>query len=396
MNRKSFLILLVLGLALGGAGVAMFWQDLAGYKESGAKIGAKVLPELKAAEATEIRLKDAKNEVTLVSKNGSWSVKERGGYPADVNEISELLAKLVEAKVVQSETVGESLYPRLSLVDPAKPAQKEGLGTLLELKNKEGKQIAYLIFGNISKKKDPGNPLPNAADGVPAGRYVIAPGKIQDVVVVSDPFANVEARAGRFLAKNFFKAERIKSLSVGEGKEQWKITRELEYSQWKFAGGAGQLDPSAAVGAVNALGQLAFSDVSTIGKIEGDVQTIIAETFDNLTYTITVAKQKDGSDYLFNFKLTGAPPKTRTPEKDEKPDEIKRRAEEYEKSLKGLEARVEFEKILGQWVYVMPAKSLEPILKDRAQMVVQPRKPGDERGGPPPGFPPGMMPGMPR
>lgn len=97
--------------------------------------------------------------------------------------------------------------------------------------------------------------------------------------------------------------------------------------------------------------------------------------------------------------LTGAPPKTRTPEKDEKPDEVKRRAEEYEKSLKALEARVEFEKILGQWVYVMPAKTLEPLLKDRAQMTVQPRKPGDGKGGPggPPGMPPGMMmPGMAR
>jgi len=336
----------------------------------------------------------------LVSKNGSWGVKERGGYPADVAEISELLAKLVEAKVVQSETVGESLLGRLNLLDPSKGGKGDGLGTLVELKDKTGKQIAHLIFGKVSLKKDPGNPLPNAVDGVPAGRYMIATGKVQTVVVVSDPFANVETRPGRWLAKNFFKADRIRSLSSGEGKEQWKIARELEYSQWKFAGGAGQLDPSAAVGANNALGQLAFSDVSTDAKVEGDnVRTLVAETFDNLTYTIKIAKQKAGDDYLFNFVLTGAPPKTRTPEKDEKPDEVKRRAEEYEKSLKALEARVEFEKILGQWVYVMPAKTLEPLLKDRAQMTVQPRKPGDGKGGPggPPGMPPGMMmPGMAR
>jgi hypothetical protein len=399
MNRKQFLIMLAAVAVMGGAGLAMFWQELSGYKESGAKIGAKLLPNLKAADATEIRIKDAKNELTLISKKGAWGVKERGGYPADVGEISELLAKLVEAKVVQSESVGEALYPRLNLGEPGK--DKDGVGTLLELKDKDGKPIAKLIFGKVSLKKDPGNPLPNAVDGVPAGRYMIAPGKVPGVVVVSDPFANVEVRAGRFLAKNFFKADRVKTLTVGEGAAQWKITRELEYSQWKFAGGAGQLDPSAAVGAANALGQLAFSDVATDAKIEAKnenegVKTIIAETFDNLTYTIKVAKQKTGDDYLFNFVLTGAPPKTRTPEKDEKPDEIKRRAEEYEKSLKGLEARAEFEKILGQWVYVMPAKSLEPLLKDRAQMVLQPRKPGDDKGGPPGGFPPGMMPGIPR
>ena len=137
-----------------------------------------------------------------------------------------------------------------------------------------------------------------------------------------------------------------------------------------------------------ALCQLAFSDVSADAKVEGDgVKTIVAETFDNLTYTIKVAKQKSGGDYLFNFVLTGEPPKTRAPEKDEKPDEIARRAKEYVDTLKRLEARAQFEKILGQWVYVMPAKSLEPILRDRAQMVVQPRKPDDGKGGPPPGFP---------
>lgn len=293
MNRKQFLIMLALVGVLGGAGLAMFWQDLAGYKEAGAKIGAKVLPDLKAADATEIRLKDAKSEITLVSKNGSWGVKERGGYPADVAEISELLAKLVEAKVVQSETVGESLLGRLNLLDPSKGGKGDGLGTLVELKDKTGKQIAHLIFGKVSLKKDPGNPLPNAVDGVPAGRYMIATGKVQTVVVVSDPFANVETRPGRWLAKNFFKADRIRSLSSGEGKEQWKIARELEYSQWKFAGGAGQLDPSAAVGANNALGQLAFSDVSTDAKVEGDnVRTLVAETFDNLTYTIKIAGRK--------------------------------------------------------------------------------------------------------
>lgn len=405
MNRKQFLILLVLVAVLGGGGLAMFWKDLAGYQESEAKIGAKVLPNLKAAEATEIRIKDARNEVTLISKNGSWGVKERGGYPADIGEISELLAKLVEVKIVQSESVGAALWPRLDLMepkaaDPAKPAadsKDEGTGTLLELKDKSGKQLAHLVFGKVSLKKDPGNPLPNAVHGVPAGRYMLVPGaKAPTVVVVSDPFANVEARAGRFLAKNFFKAERIRTMTVGEGASQWKITRELEYSQWKFAAGAGQLDPSAAVGAVNALGQLAFSDVSNANKVEGEnVTTIVAETFDDLTYTIKVAKQKAGEDYLFNFVLSGAPPKTRTPEKDEKPDEVKRRAEEYEKTVKMLEARSQFEKILGQWVYVMPAKLLEPLLKDRAQMVAQPRKPGDDKGGPP-GMPPGMMPGFPR
>jgi hypothetical protein len=389
MNRKSFLILLLLVAVLGGAGLAMFWQDLTHYRESGAKIGAKLLPGLKAADTTEIRIKDAKGEVTLVSNKGSWSIKERGGYPADITEVSELLAKLVEAKVVQSESVGASLHSRLELVEPGKG---EGSGTLLELKDKSGKQIARLVFGKKSLKKDPGNPLPIAQDGVPAGRYVIALGeKNSNVVVLGDPFANVEARAGRFLAKQFIKIDRIKTLTMaGAADRQWKITRDEEYGQWKFAAGAGQLDASAAVGAVNALGKLEFADVSASGKVEDgeNLVTAAADTFDGLTYMVKMAKQKSGADYLLNIALTGAPLKTRPPEKGEKPEEAARRDKEFAETLKRLEARAEFEKILGQWTYIVSVKNLEPVLRDRAQMVAQPRKP-DEKGSPP-GAPPGF------
>jgi len=388
MNRKSFLILLLLVAVLGGAGLAMFWQDITHYRESGAKIGAKLLPNLKAAETTEIRIKDAKAEVTLVSNKGSWSIKERGGYPADIAEVSELLAKLVEAKVVQSEAVGASLYPRLELIEPGKG---EGSGTLLELKDKSGKQIASLIFGKTVLKKDPGNPLPNAQNGVPAGRYVLAAGQTQNVVVLGDPFANIEPRAGRFLAKQFIKIDRIKTLtSAGSGDRNWKITRDEEYGQWKFAAGAGPLDPSAAVSAVNALGKLEFADVSASGKVEDgeNLVTATADTFDGLTYTVKMAKQKSGSDYLLNIALTGAPLKTRPPEKGEKPEEAARRDKEFAETLKRLEARAEFEKILGQWTYIVSVKNLEPVLRDRAQMVAQPKKP-DEKGGPP-GAPPGF------
>ena len=35
MNRKQFLMMLAAVALLGGAGLAMFWKDLSGYKESG-------------------------------------------------------------------------------------------------------------------------------------------------------------------------------------------------------------------------------------------------------------------------------------------------------------------------------------------------------------------------
>ena len=118
MNRKQFLILVIVLVVLGGAGLALFWQDIAHYRESGARIGARLLPELKLADVTEVRLQDAREQVTLVNKGDRWVVQERGDYPANVQDIAGLLVKLVELKVTQAETVGTSLLPRVDLVAP--------------------------------------------------------------------------------------------------------------------------------------------------------------------------------------------------------------------------------------------------------------------------------------
>lgn len=263
MTRKQFLILLIAVVVLGGAGLALVWQDIAAYRASGARIGAKLLPNLRIADVAEIRLQDAKSHVTLTRQEKFWVVKERGGYPASFQEISDLMLKLVELKVTQSEQVGASLWPRLDLAEPAN-GKGEGTGTAIDFRDAKGKTLARLVLGKKVLKKDPLNPLPAAKDGVPAGRYVRVEGAKDSVVVVSDPLNSAEANPGRWLNKEFFKVDRIRTLAVGpEGAApSWKIAREEEWGQWKFAAGGGTLNPSAAVSAVNKLGSLSFQDVA--------------------------------------------------------------------------------------------------------------------------------------
>jgi hypothetical protein len=78
MNRKSFLILLLLLIVLGGAGLALFWQDLSAWRSPNAKIGTKLFEKLPVNDVAQIRLYDGKGTVTLVLKDGRWVVKERG------------------------------------------------------------------------------------------------------------------------------------------------------------------------------------------------------------------------------------------------------------------------------------------------------------------------------
>lgn len=393
MTRKQFLILLAALVVLGAAGLALVWQDIASYRASGAKIGAKLLPSLKIADVAEIRLQDSKNQVTLVRKEKTWVVQERGGYPASFQEISDLMIKLVELKVTQSEQVGASLWPRVELADPGKgggagtgkdgagmgkdgaSAVKEGTGTLVEFKDAAGKPLARLVLGRKVLKKDPMNPLPAAKDGVPAGRYVRVDGAGDTVIVVSDPLEKAVASPGRWLTKEFIKLDRIRTLAVGPegGAPRWKIARNEEWGQWRFAAGGGELHPSAAVTAVNKLGQLSFRDVVIDPKSVATDKPLVAvaETFDNLVYTLKLAKQAKGDDFLVTFTLTGEPPKTRVPEKGEKPQDKERNDKAFAESLMRLEGRVAVEKVLSQWAYAVDQAELEPLLRARSDMVIQ-------------------------
>ncbi len=375
MNRKQFLWLMLAVVVMCGASLALFWQDLTAYRDSGAKIGAHLLPPMKVSDVAKLRLQDATSEVTLAAKDKVWRVEQRGGYPADFAEISGLILKLLEAKVVQSEAVGASLHGRLDLLAPVKGA-KDGTGTLVELSDAAGKVLVSMVLGKVSLKKDPMNPLPNAKDGVPAGRHILVAGKGDNVFVVSDPLEKAVARPGAWLARDFFKIDRIKTLQLaGDSSTSWKITRDEEWGQWKFAAGGGQLDPSAAVTVNNAWSGLAFSDVILDDKTGTDkAVTFTVITFDDLTYTVKLAPHANG-DFVLRFIVAGTPPKTRKPEPNEKAEDAAKRDKEFADNRQRLEARVMLEQARSQWAYVVPGKQVAPLLLKREQMVAAPRPP---------------------
>jgi len=369
MNRKGFLILLGLVLALGGAGLGLFWQDLAAWRSADAKIGSRLFGKLPVSDVAQIRLVDHKGEVTLALKDGRWQVRQRGEYSANRQDIGELLVKLPDLKVVQTESVGAALLPRLELLQPGKDAGSAGgTGTLLELSDKDGKVIGSLLLGKkVIKIED--SPLPIKQE-IPVGRYVLSPGN-QSVLVVSDALKNADAKPEQWLAKDFFKAERVKSLTVRGDGVQWKIVRSDEYGQWKFGDGGEPLDAGAATAAVNALAALAFTDVAIDVKAEGpgQMRTLIADTFDDLTYTVKFAKKPGSDDYYLSFTLSGEPPRVRKPERGEKPADKERLDQQFAESLKKLDERLKLEKGLGAWTYVIAGKTLAPLLKQRSELV---------------------------
>ena len=93
MNRKQFVILIVLGLAIGALGLYLAGKRKDSYSATSFRAGEKVLKDFPLNDIAQLRVKQGTNEVNLV-RGDVWTVKERWGYPAGFTELSEFLRKV--------------------------------------------------------------------------------------------------------------------------------------------------------------------------------------------------------------------------------------------------------------------------------------------------------------
>src|SRR5437667_6093402 len=115
MNRKQFILLLVLLVVLGVAGLLIYRHSQNSWQTVNQNMGQKLLGNLPVNDISHIAIKQGANELNLVKKDDFWRVQERNNYPANYSEISGFLLKARDLKIVQTEKVGASQLPRLSL-----------------------------------------------------------------------------------------------------------------------------------------------------------------------------------------------------------------------------------------------------------------------------------------
>ena len=380
MSRKQFIIFALLVLIIGGAGIAMFQRDTDSWKGPDARLGQRVLPNLQVSDITQIHIKHKKDELNLVlDDRGTWSITERGGFPADPALIAELTFKAREWKIVQSEPIAEAQHARMEV---ASPDAAEGAATLLEFRGKDGKALATLHLGKKKLGKAPLQ-VKGFDKGQPEGRYLLVSADPKTLLLVQDPMNNVEPKAEKWIAKDFAKIDRIKKLVVETPGTtiSYQLSRDREAGDWVLSGlkPAEKTDPSAAVSATNAFYQLAFTDVATSVKPEqlGRATMITADTFDGWTYVMRVApKPDDDANVLFTIAVSGeAKPIARAPVKDEKLEEKEKRDKEHDEKFKRLQAQLAREKTLDKWVFVVEKKILAPVLRERVRFIEPPEKP---------------------
>jgi Domain of unknown function (DUF4340) len=372
MSRKQFLVVLAVLAVLAVAAAGVTLSDRSAWTNADSRAGQKALPGLKIGEIAEIAIRDGSGELHLVRGPTGWSIRERADFAADTDRVAAMLVKLAEAKVVQSEPLVESQRARLELVEPKDKAQ--GAGTSVELKDAKGGVLGRVLLGKKimrgSAMASLGRPEADAT-----GRYLVAAGDEKTMLAVGDPLLQVEAKAQGWLVKDLLRVEGSKTISSSKG---WTVTRDTESADWRFAGAKDRPDLQKATDLASSLGWLNLVDVvADPAKADTGLNhpmTIESQTFDGLKYTLKLGKQAD-ANYYVRIAVAGEPPKTRTPAKNEKAEDKARNDKEYDDRRKKLLEKVEREKKLEPWTYLVAKTSLDPLLRDRKQLMPEKKQP---------------------
>jgi len=348
MNAKIAAVLVLLLVVLGGGALLVRQQDAAQKAPASGTLGQPLLKGLKAADVASIVIREPKATLTIARKGEQWTIVERAGYPADFDKVREFVLKALELKIGQTEPIGEKDRARLQLDES---------GTAVEFLGAEGKPLARYIAGKKYFKTEPEKPEAARGDG----RFILLPENGNTVLIVSDPLAQASAKSADWIARPGFGAEGVKVLDYrpAEG-EGWKIERSGDNADWKLSPikPGEKLEVTKANAASYSLNSIELADVAAKDVTPADSgldkpTTLVAATFDGLTYTIKLGKLA-GDNYYAQVAVEGEP----KPEGKDAGDRLKKLGE-----------RLPREKALGSHVVLLAKSKFADVLKPRAELL---------------------------
>jgi len=348
MNARVAAVLLVLLAVLGGGALLVYQQERARRPATADALGQPVLRGLQAADIATIAIREPGATLTLQRRDANWVIAERAGFPADIEQVRQLVLGILGLKVGATEPIVDRDRARLGL---------DGKGTQLELRGTDGKSLATLVVGKKYFKREPENPAQAPGDG----RFVMLPDAPDTVAIVADPLPLATAQSASWIAKTGFGAEKLRSMEVGfAGGGKWRVERPRVEGDWKltplYAGE--KLDVLRANSATYSLNRVEIADVAAPGmrpEVTGldKPVTVVASTFDGLTYTLKLGKLR-GDDYFATLWVSGEP-------QPSGPDAAER--------AKSIAARLPGERALAGHVLLIARSKFEDVLKKRAEVL---------------------------
>jgi hypothetical protein len=355
MNRKQFLLLLGLAVLIGAAGLIVYQRNHGAWESADTAIGGELLPGLSVNDVAQLDIQSGTNTLLLTRRDNVWCVPARGNYPANFSQISDLLLKIADLKIVQTESVGPSQLGRLDLLPPTSAANA---GTLVEFQDQSGKTMASLLLGKKHQHQAAAGASPDGMDsGWPDGRYVIsgtpADNRPNQVAVISDPLDSVQTQPASWLNKDFLSIDKPAAISVQfpVSTNNWKLTRTSETNDWQLAdaGPEEKLDTTKISNVTTPFSSASFNDVAPLtadSSLTASNAVLTVNTFDGLSYVAKIGQAKD-DNYPVSFSILTLPSAP---------------ASAADKVAKAAQ--------YSHWVYYLPSYSIDEILKPRGQLLL--------------------------
>lgn len=170
MKPATLIVLVGITAAVGVGAALVSMQGRATRKSEVAT--ELVFPDLAAninsVETVRIQRPDNKT-LTLKRSEAGWQIEDKGGYPAKVEKIKEVLLSLTQLKKVEQKTSKPENYAKIGVEDPANAKPPTGdaapsSATLLTLQDGKGATIASVILGNTKWDSKPGIYLRKAGE----------------------------------------------------------------------------------------------------------------------------------------------------------------------------------------------------------------------------------------
>ena len=300
--------------------------------------GATLFPGLagQANQISRIELRQGDKAVTLTRDKESWTLADRGGYPAKPEAVRALLVKIAGAELVESKTRNKDRYALLELEEPG---GKDTKSRLLRLLDDKGGVIAEAIVGK--KRFD-------AFGGSKSGTYVRKRGDTQTWLSNVDLDVQVGVRDWVQPVVLELPAPKISAVTIEiPGEEPLKIARDAaDATKYTVIGAADgkKLKEGAGIDAiVRAVGNIDLEDVRKPAATAPSGEMSVAKIEADGGLGVTLRLRKEGEDTWVSLEASGAD------------GDAKKTAEEIAKRVQG-------------WEFKVPAHKAQSILKRRADL----------------------------
>jgi hypothetical protein len=373
MRARQLAIVLFALIVLGGIALVLRSRNATSWRETATVTEGKVL-NFQLNDASHLTIKSGIDELNLVKKGEVWTVAERFDYPADFNEVADLVRKLWELRPTQDVKVGPSQLGRLELVEPGKESSGSS-GMLVDVKGKDGKRLAALQLGKKQLRESDQSTVGTAA----AGRYAMPLDGSNRVFLISESFDQVQAKPARWLNHDFIRIQDPKTITVigSTPNMNWKLARDTPSTAWKLvdAKPGEELDTAKAQGVATLFANASFADVLNPKALPADTgldkpSTVRIETFGGFVYEFRVGKAM-GDNYPVLIGVTGQIAEQRVPEQNEKPEDKANLDKQFQDKRNQLMEKLSKEKKAENWTYLISKNTIDQLLKDRMALFVE-------------------------